>query len=414
MTYPADPTTGAWRIEHQCPQCGAPVTLEETDRILLCPYCRTKLCIAVRGYPRFCLPPDPALTGDITYVPYWRLRGLTYTVSAGGITHRHVDTNVAASGVAGLPASLGVRPQAMKLRYAYALDKGRFVKPLAATVEHSRFLPPAGPSGGPPTFIGEQMSIIYAPLFEDKGRLCDAILRRPLAAAAGRIPEDLLEHDAVRPDWQVSFLGTLCPACGWQLEGEKDACILLCRNCASVWSCSGASLERVACTVAACRDTRVRFLPFWRIKARIDGVPLATAADLIRLANLPKVPTARDEDRPCYFWSPAFKINPALFLRWLRQMTAIQPETGEPPLRFEAPFLPATLGKEEATETVAVTIGSLVANKRRIAEILSAVRIVPVEHLLVYHPFLARQRELVHATLGIAIDLQALAFGSSL
>ena len=45
-----------WQIEHNCPQCGAPVILDETDRLLTCPYCRTRLYLATTGYFQYHLP----------------------------------------------------------------------------------------------------------------------------------------------------------------------------------------------------------------------------------------------------------------------------------------------------------------------------------------------------------------------
>jgi DNA-directed RNA polymerase subunit RPC12/RpoP len=35
-------------LSHQCPQCGAPVQLEETDRIFSCPFCQVRLFIHAR------------------------------------------------------------------------------------------------------------------------------------------------------------------------------------------------------------------------------------------------------------------------------------------------------------------------------------------------------------------------------
>ena len=46
-----------WQIEQGCPQCGAPVTLDETDRLLACPFCRTRLYLVPEGHFRYHIPP---------------------------------------------------------------------------------------------------------------------------------------------------------------------------------------------------------------------------------------------------------------------------------------------------------------------------------------------------------------------
>ncbi len=47
----------SWAIELQCPQCGAPVTMEEADRILACAFCRVRLIMIHPGYPQYYLDP---------------------------------------------------------------------------------------------------------------------------------------------------------------------------------------------------------------------------------------------------------------------------------------------------------------------------------------------------------------------
>ena len=58
------------------------------------------------------------------------------------------------------------------------------------------------------------------------------------------------------------------------------------------------------------------------MKVKVNGFQLETYADLIKVANIPKAPSEEWTKTPFYFCAPAFKINPALFLRWCRQLTA--------------------------------------------------------------------------------------------
>ena len=67
------------------------------------------------------------------------------------------------------------------------------------------------------------------------------------------------------------------------------------------------------------------YLPFWRIKAGVSGIDLDSYADLVKIANLPKAMQENWNDVPFYFWAPAFKIRPKVFLRLANNVTLAQP-----------------------------------------------------------------------------------------
>lgn len=71
-----------WKIDHQCPQCGAPVLLDEADRLLACPFCRTSLYLVTPDHFRYHIPALERRDKDMFYLPYWRLRGSTFSVNA--------------------------------------------------------------------------------------------------------------------------------------------------------------------------------------------------------------------------------------------------------------------------------------------------------------------------------------------
>ena len=80
-----------WLIDFQCPRCAGAVSLEETERIFTCAYCRVKLCLGSRG-PLECYIPAPPDSGEnVLYVPYWRLKGMAFTCTAGSIKAGAVD-----------------------------------------------------------------------------------------------------------------------------------------------------------------------------------------------------------------------------------------------------------------------------------------------------------------------------------
>ncbi len=151
------------------------------------------------------------------------------------------------------------------------------------------------------------------------------------------------------------------------------------------------------------------------MKVKIDGIQLETYADLIKVANLPKVPTEAWEHTPFYFWSPAFKINPALFLRWCKQLTMTPAEvnltTGDFPAKT---IYPVTLPVTEAAESFIITLASLMANKRRLLDLSSSLKFTLENSFLVLHPFTISPKELVHTKLGFSMDRTALNFGTQL
>ncbi len=402
-----------WQIEQGCPQCGAPVTMEETDRLLSCPFCRTRLYLVPDGHFRYCIPPAVGTVGELLYIPYWRLRGSSFGLSASGVTHRFVDTSGLAADLPGLPPTLGLRPQALKLRFVSAATEGRFVPADRPALKAIPGLD--GTRGGLflQRFIGETVSLIHAPLLHRGGTLCDAVLGRPVCACADEERERLHAAPA-GSQGRVRFVPTLCPHCGWDMEGERDSLVLICRNCNSAWNCPGQTFERVAFAVMAPPPEAGEpccHLPFWRMKPRFAGLDLASWADLIRIANLPKAITPAFAAESLHFWSPAFKINPALYMRWSRQMTVFRPAGDETDLLPGTPLHPVTLPLAEASEGIVINLAQMIMDKRRLYPKLEGLRVTLEEARLEYHPFVSNRNELLHARMRVAIDRTALAYG---
>ena len=74
-------------IEQECPQCGAPLTVTETDRLLECPFCDTKNFLFTPNYFRYILP-GKAPDRELIYAPYLRFRGSVFFCSAKKTGHR--------------------------------------------------------------------------------------------------------------------------------------------------------------------------------------------------------------------------------------------------------------------------------------------------------------------------------------
>ena len=387
--------------------------MDEADRILSCPFCRTRLCIGVNGPFQYYVPPRNGVSNDIVFIPYWRIRGLTYTLQLPEIADRYTDTNLLAVGLKGLPLSLGLRPQAMQLKMAVRDTPGGFIKP-ADTLHDLPQMDRTAWKTHHDLSIGETVSLIYSPMTVKNDLFYDAVLDKPVAPWS---PESQSVYPAAPIDQDIRFLAALCPQCGWDLQGEGDALVMTCMNCHTAWSFEKGLWEPVPFAILYGTADSSYYLPFWRIKAQISGLRADSLADFIRLANLPKVITPALEEKSLFFWSPAFKVNPPLFLRWSKQMTIFQPdgELGNLGNRWPAANLyPASLARQEAIDSIWITLGSVITDKRAFMKGLPDIRITGEDALLVYHPFIVAQRELTHEKMGVVLEKNALKYGAAL
>ncbi|HOV88095.1 MAG TPA: hypothetical protein PLM79_17200 [Syntrophobacteraceae bacterium] len=408
----------SWLVEWRCPQCGAPVVLEETDRILSCGYCRVRLHLSWRGHWRYWLSPGKDLPADPLFVPYWRFRGIVFSCVDREIRHRVADSSHLALGLEGLPATLGFRPQALKLRPVTPTVGASFLRPETSfrspsTVAGDAEKRSAAGDGKPPApyevFIGETVSVLYSPVTIRGEKVLDGILGRPLPSV---VPSSLesLPFDRF-PDELVTFSPMLCPRCGWDLEGEKDSVVLLCRNCRSAWASRGSGLERVDFSVMVEPKEAPLYLPFWQIRARFSGIRLDSYADLVRLANLPKAVQPEWEDRKARLWIPAFKIAPHLFLRLGRALTLFQGE-GDPEAPLPSSGLhPVSLPPEEAAESLVITVAAFGVPKKTLLPKLPEIRAPMEGYSLCYVPFRVTSAECIQPKIGLSLNRNALDLG---
>jgi DNA-directed RNA polymerase subunit RPC12/RpoP len=172
------------RIQYQCPQCGAPATLEETDHLFSCEFCRVKSYLLSSVY-RYVLPHAAPPDKDLLYLPYWRCKGMLFFCASNQIKHRIVDVSNQGLSSRHFPASLGLRSQTLELRFLTPETEGHFLKPRHNREEMERIIDERFGSAMPTpihdrSFIGEVYSIIFAPFYVD-GKVFDAVLnRRPV------------------------------------------------------------------------------------------------------------------------------------------------------------------------------------------------------------------------------------------
>jgi len=441
------------RIEERCPQCGAPIVLKETDHLLTCPFCKVKTLLLARGPFRYVLPSSPKTDPGqpLIHVPYLRFKGTIFLINEAGIGHKVVDTTRIGTVLPDLPPTLGVRPQAMPVRRLVPRTPGRFL-PLAIkasailekvirltplriekrklvrrraqgtggeeelfsydsrieTTEysaHSRFLHRA--------FIGESISFLYLPLWVRGDRVVDAVTGQAVAALdrAGELGRSAIPF---RPSWQTRFKATLCPRCGWSLDGEGDAHVMTCSNCDSAWSLGREQLEEVRWRMIAGDEATRLHIGFWRITGTIPEVGIASFADFIKRTNQPMLVRPEWNARPMRFLVPAFKLQPKVFLRIGRQATISQWRLQARPGRVRDDLYPVTLPASEARQAVKVILAACAASRKRIFPFLPRIHLRQTAVELLYLPFEDKGHDWFQPDCGISVSKSALGFGRRL
>jgi hypothetical protein len=392
--------------------------LNETDRLFRCDFCKVSSYLVEHRYFRYQLPHKAPHGQQLIYFPYWRFKGMLFSCLPSGIQHRFLDISRQAFQSSLFPASVGLRSQALKLRFVSPETQGWFIKPALpfrrvmetflarANLDLSRSILHQ-------SHIGESLSLIYAPFYV-RNKIMDAVLNQPVSAELDKT-FDPSRFSGGPADWRIRFIPTLCPHCGWDMEGRQDALVLHCKNCASMWQASKKGMIRVNVAHMPAPDGKeIIYLPFWRIKADVSGIQLSSYADLVKMANLPKIAQPEWRRIPYYFWGPAFKVRPRTFLRLTHQTTLCQPREH---LVAEVPresMHPVNLPVSESAETLKLNLAGLLRPRKEAGQFLSEIRVSPRRFLLVYLPFEIRHQDLVQPTFQIAVNRNQLALAGNL
>jgi DNA-directed RNA polymerase subunit RPC12/RpoP len=409
-----------FRIDYQCPQCGAPANLEETDRLFACPFCRVRSFLLTRDYFRYVLPAKNPADKDLIYFPYWRFKGTLLFSLPSGNEHKFLDVNQSAVDIPGAPATLGLRAQAMKLKFLSQDLTGRFISPTQSFSEtFTAFQARCSQTLPKPILysahLGESMGLLYSPFYV-RDRLYDAVLDQPVGNG-NRFPSARLADNELKDEkqnWRVNFVPALCPDCGWDLEGERSALVLHCRNCTSSWYPSGEKLTRVQSDCLESAETGLFYLPFWQITCEMSDISLKNYGDLAKVANLPKLIDSSVAGREFRFWAPAFKLRAQAFLRLAGCFTLAQAQgllaPALPPERHHAVTLPV----EEACESLKVILAGFLKPRRRVAEMLTRITIHPTHFRLAYLPFNENQHDYIQVQTGQAVNKNLLSLSCHL
>jgi hypothetical protein len=404
-------------IDYQCPQCGAPAVLEETDRLFLCEYCRVKSYLITKDYFRYTLPSKAPENKSLLYFPYWRFKGMLFSCVSDGIRQKFMDVSHQAVKSPYFPISVGFRSQALKLKFVTPETEGRFLEPdhpfeKVMKIFEERFKGSVPKPVFHQAHIGESLSLIYSP-FYITNKVYDAVLNEPVSSA---LPDDfdISNFSGGRPDWQIGFLPTLCPDCGWDLEGHRDSLVLICRNCDSLWQSDGKKFKKLIFAHIPEKGENIIYLPFWRIRADVSEIDLKSYADLVKIANFPRFVKKEWYDMKFSFWSPAFKVRPQIFLPLTQKMTLFQHREK---LSYKLPvseLYPVTLPFSEAVETMKINLANFVIPQKKLLPKLSDIEIRPRSFLLVYVPFIEKHHELIGLASNFAITKNQLKMAGNL
>ena len=410
------------QVEQSCPQCGAPVTLSENDRLLTCPFCGVKNFLQTSGPFRYVLPDrlDGPDRSQLLYAPYIRLKSNIFHVLENTISYKILDTTQLGFVMPGLPLTLGMRPQAMKIGRLTPNTSGRFLRLsvkakviLEKAVHLSRLSQPKGATLFHRAYIGDTLSLIYLPLTRDETHLIDSVTDTPLIGLED-IASYPLQGTSYNPRWQVGFIPTLCPHCGWDLDGEGDCLVPTCSNCDTAWEIGDQGLQQTVWHLQpGDRNTGI-YLPFWKVKAHIPALEIFSFTDFIRRTNQPVIPKPEWQERKMSFWIPAFKLRPKIFLRVARGVTISQWRVNLEKGRIVPNLYPVNLPRSEARQAVKVTLAACAASRKNIFPFLPETRIKNTASSLVYLPFADQGHDWVQPQTGAVIAKSVLRFGRSL
>ena len=306
----------------------------------------------------------------------------------------------------------------MKMRFVTPDTEGYFIKPsLPFTQVMNKFLERLNRDISEPILhqahIGESLSLIYAPFYIGE-KLMDAVLNRPVAQPL----DDTLQVSDLPggpADWRIHLLPTLCPHCGWDMQGCRDAMALHCPNCVSLWQAGKDGLTPLnVAHLPGPQDETTVYLPFWRIRAEVTGIQLRSYADVIKVGNLPRVVQPGWERLPFYFWGPAFKVRPRSFLRLTHQITLSQPRENLVAKVPTGRLHPVNLPVSESVETLKLNLAGFMRPKKRVREHLADIQVQASRYLLIYLPFEIRHHDLVQTRFNIAVNRNQLALAGNL
>jgi len=411
-------------IEQSCPSCGAAIILGEDDRLIRCAYCDVHHYKTGGTAGRYLLPAalsDQIEPGRLIYLPYLRFKGSVLYVRDEEVKHKIIDTTRLGLENDHLPVSLGLRPQAMKIRPVVSASPGAFIPQAVPTksvfVQAAMTIDLFREQNWQTTyhraFIGETISRIYQPCYLQDDQLWDAVSRQALCAQ-GVVEKYLAKGCSSKTTWEPRFINTICPGCGGLLDGDRDSIVLQCKNCESLWREEKGRFIPTDWKAVVSNNPGARYLPFWRISFSTRGYVLRSFADYLRFTNQPQVIKGQYEGRPLVFWIPAFKVNPKAFLQLASQLTVGQAHIPPGETVQVANGYPVTLDQKEAFQALKSVLANTTLSRERSYPLLPEIRPEQSRCELTYLPFGSQPHDLVQEHTPASVQTAALRYGRKL
>jgi hypothetical protein len=120
------------------------------------------------------------------------------------------------------------------------------------------------------------------------------------------------------------------------------------------------------------------------------------------------------KNKKLYFWAPAFKIRPKVFLRLSRQLLTAQPDFEAEKSLTNREIHPVTLPGREAVESIRVTLASLLKPARDYLPLLSRTDVTPKDLDLIFLPFDKGPHEFFQPDLNMSINRNILDLSGNL
>ncbi len=400
-------------VDFQCLQCGAPAELKETTRLFACQYCGVKSYLVPRGEFQYVLPSRVPAGLETIYFPYWHVQGVIFVCDESlSIGSAVVNEVIQATPSEYFPVDLGFKAQVMKVTFPGPETKGQIFYPDTTRNEVVDFIKSEFPCGYHSEFIGFT-DIIYAPFYIQDDTLWDGISKRRVdkfwdvdIEVTPEMVDDLGPAENLQQD--LKFIPTLCPNCGWDMDCAEDSFLLGCRHCNVFHKPQWDGLKKLGLAHLPGDSKTSIYLPFWRIQAEVEQFQLNSFADLIKVANLSKPVRPEDQERPFYFWVPAFRVDSHLFLQIAKHVTLCQPR-GE--LNRSIPDVttyPVNLHMSEALKSLKTVFADFVGLKEKNFPLLEDIGVKPKRIALVFIPFQTMGSEVVSQEYRVQVNLRLL------
>jgi len=189
---------------------------------------------------------------------------------------------------------------------------------------------------------------------------------------------------------------------------------MICKGCLRAFRISHTGLKQIGVQCVPSDSDIDIFIPFWKLSINFTRMSCSKYSDIIKLANLPKAVLEEHKVKDFYFFIPAFKVNPKLFLRLGKQASLLQPNSIPLDGLPEIDFYPADLSIKEGLEAVPPVLLDICKRKKDIWGMLVKEKIKLERYSLVYLPFKGSGLEYVQHEFGFSLPKNSLKFGRKL